>query len=285
MESVIREASPLTNDDFFLVCHVKNYVADEPLHSHDNYELNLIINANGTRNIAGSVSPFGPIELVLIGPETPHTWKGEFCNSEIIKVQFHADFLDKQFLSRSAALPIKELLQKASKGILFSQLTTENVKDNLLLLAKQQGFDSVLSLYSVLYDLAISRNMVLLSGFEGEQKRDDEKAWKISKVEQYVYDNLQRIVKIEEVANLLNMSESSFSHFFKKYKRLSFTEYLTSIRVGRAIRLFHESEESISEISQKCGFSNLANFNRAFKNIQLCTPTEYKSKGVNYTFV
>lgn len=284
MDSVIREVSPLANDDFFLVCHVKQYMADEPLHTHDNFELNLIINANGTRNIAWSVSPFGPIELVLVGPDTPHTWQGEFSNSEIIKIQFHSDFLEEQFLSRSAAIPIKELLQKASKGISFSQSTTENVKDKLLLLTKQQGFDSILSLYSVLYDLAVSRNMVLTSGFEGEPKCDEEKTRKISKVEQYLEDNLQRIVKIEEVANLLNMSESSFSHFFKKYKRLSFTEYLTSIRIGRAIRLLIDSEDSISEISQKCGFSNLANFNRTFKNVQLCTPTEYKKRGLSYTF-
>ncbi|MBK3516202.1 AraC family transcriptional regulator [Carboxylicivirga marina] len=285
MESVIREVSPLANDDFFFVYHLKQSMSDESLHSHVNYELNLIINGNGKRNIAGSVSPFGPVELVLVGPETPHAWQSEICNSEIVKIQFHSDFLDSQFLSRNAALPIKELLQKASKGILFSQSTVEKVKDKLLFFDKQQGFDSVLSLYSVLYDLAISRNMVLLSDFEGDQQFDEEKARKISMVEQYLVDNLQRNIKIEEVANLLNMSESAFSHFFKKYRRISFTEYLTSIRVGRAIRLLHDSEHSISEVSRKCGFSNLSNFNRVFKNIQRCTPREFKEKELSYSFV
>jgi AraC-like DNA-binding protein len=48
------------------------------------------------------------------------------------------------------------------------------------------------------------------------------------------------------------------------------------VRVGQACKLLGERNENVVEIAYKCGFNNLANFNRQFKKIKKMTPSEYR---------
>ncbi len=140
----------------------------------------------------------------------------------------------------------------------------------------KSGFDSLLELLSILYDLSISRNQKLLSSSSYVNKYESSKSRRIKKVTDYIYDNYADQIKLKEVADLVNMSETAFSHFFKKRTHRSFSELLHDVRVGNATRLLIESEKSMAEIGYECGFNNLSNFNRIFKKKKGCTPSEFK---------
>ena len=73
------------------------------------------------------------------------------------------------------------------------------------------------------------------------------------------------------------MSETAFSHFFKKQTQRSFTEYLIDVRIGYAAKLIIDSEKNINEICYESGFNNISNFNRTFKNKRGITPSEFRS--------
>ena len=75
---------------------------------------------------------------------------------------------------------------------------------------------------------------------------------------------------------MVNMSESAFSHFFKKSTNRSFSNFLTETRLGEACKLLLESQDSVSEICFQCGYANLSNFNRLFKKYRGMTPVEYR---------
>jgi AraC-like DNA-binding protein len=49
------------------------------------------------------------------------------------------------------------------------------------------------------------------------------------------------------------------------------------MRVKRAENLLLNPERSITEIALDAGFESIATFNRAFKEIKHCTPSEYKN--------
>ena len=90
--------------------------------------------------------------------------------------------------------------------------------------------------------------------------------------------NFQDPINIKNLLNIANMSTTSFSVFFKKTYNMTFKEYLIKVRVGYACGLLEDDAKSVSQISFESGFENLSNFNRLFKKVKGCTPSEFKTK-------
>jgi AraC-like DNA-binding protein len=145
-------------------------------------------------------------------------------------------------------------------------------------LSNTQGFDSLLEFLSILYDLAISRNQKILASASYVGHIDPSKSRRIQKITSFIQDNLHNEIRIKEVAGMVNMSETAFSHFFKKQTQRSFTDYLTDIRIGYAARELIDSEKTISEICYQSGFNNISNFNRTFKKKRGVTPSDFRSQ-------
>jgi hypothetical protein len=125
------------------------------------------MNAKNAKRIIGDHSDnIEDLELVLVGSNLPHAWFTHQCESEEIHevtIQFHRDLFDEKFLKRNQLSFIRTLLERSSKGILFSPETAQALKHRFLNLHQKSGFDSVLELMSILHDLSISRNMRTLS--------------------------------------------------------------------------------------------------------------------------
>ena len=79
-----------------------------------------------------------------------------------------------------------------------------------------------------------------------------------------------------EVSRLANMSDVSFSRFFRQRTGNTFIDSLTEIRLGHASRILIDSTNSIAEVAYHCGFNNISNFNRIFKKKKGCTPREFR---------
>jgi AraC-like DNA-binding protein/quercetin dioxygenase-like cupin family protein len=280
MNRIMREVTPVKNDDLFVFLNHLNAKFDFPVHFHPEYELNLVIDSTGKRIIGDSILEYDSPDLVFVGPNTPHAWTGNnnHNNPHVITIQFDGNVLSEKMLSKNYALPLKNLLEKAKRGILFNQKTVNNVQKRIEKLSEIQGFDAFISLLSILYDLSISRNQSLLAsqGYVGQF--DLNQSQRISKVVNYIQENLLNDIRIKQVADLVNMSETAFSHFFKKRTQRSFSDYLTDMRVSYAARLILETDRNISEVCFMSGFNNLSNFNRTFKSRYLCTPGEMRSQ-------
>lgn len=277
---IICEITPLSEDDFFIVLNHFNAKFDFPVHFHPEFELNMVLNAQGKRIIGDSIQDYDELDLVLIGPNTPHAWTGspEPVNAQVVTIQFHGDFLGEKVLGRKLMLPIKELLEKANRGVLFSKETAKYLKERIMKLSQSQDFDSLLDFLSILFDLSISRNQKILATPSYVGHFNISKSRRIEKVNEFIQQNIQQDIKIKEVADLVNMSETAFSHFFKKRTKRSFSDYIADLRVGHAARQLMETEKNISEICYECGFNNISNFNRMFKKKLGVTPSDFRSQ-------
>lgn len=280
MNRIVREITPISSDDFFVVLNHFNAKFDFPIHYHPEYELNLVLNSKGKRIIGDSIQDYTSSDLVLIGPNTPHAWAGNENHSDahVITIQFHTDFLSDKALNRKIAMPIKELLNKARRGVLFAKETTEVMIGKFEKLSGTQGFDSLLEFLSVLYDLSISRNQQVLASSSYVGHIDPSKSRRIQKVTDFIQTNLHKEIRVKEVAEMVNMSETAFSHFFKKRTQRSFSGYLTDMRIGHAARQLVDSEKNITEICYESGFNNISNFNRTFKKKRGVTPSDFRSQ-------
>ena len=279
--ALLREIIPLTqNDCFTIFSRVKDHF-DFPLHTHEEFELNFIINAKNAKRIIGDhISEIDDLELVLVGPNLQHGWFTHKCESkqlQEITIQFHRDLFDEKFLRRNQMSFIKGMFEKSMRGILFSRETMQTIKPRIIDLTHKHGFDSVLELMSILHDLSISRNMKLLSDpsfapvdtFSYNSRR-------VEKVMEYMNQYFDKTISLTDVAKIAAMSEVAFSRFFKTRTGSTFIDTLNDIRLGHASRTLIETTNSITEIAFQCGFNNISNFNRIFKKRKNCTPKEFR---------
>lgn len=278
--NLIKEITPLTNSDCFTIFERKKQDFDFPLHYHEEMELNFISNASGARRVVGDhIEEIGDIELVLVGSNLPHVWETyKVAGKEIheVTIQFHKDLFDEKFLRRNQLRVIREMFEKSKCGILFSKETAQVIGPRLVKLNKKHGFDSVLELMSILHDLSTSRNMRTLSDSTFSNAEFSYNSRRVEKVMEYINFNFDKQVSLAEVARIANMTEVSFSRFFKSRTGISFIDSLIEIRLGHASRKLIDTTEAISEVAYNCGFNNISNFNRIFKKKKGCTPKEFR---------
>lgn len=278
--NVMREITPLTPGDCFTIFSRVKQKFDFPLHYHDEYELNLILNAKGAKRVVGGhIEVIDEVELVLVGPNVYHAWFTHQCQSESITeitIQFHKDLFDDKFLRRNQLSFVKNMMERAQRGILFSPETTVQLKDRIQSLNKKSGFDSVLELLSILHDLSISRNMKTLSDSSFSNEQFHYNSRRIEKVFEYMNAHYNMQITLAEVAKIANMPEASFSRFIKKRTGKTFIDSLNEIRLGHASRMLIDTTNTVAEIAYKCGFNNISNFNRIFKRKKFCIPKEFR---------
>jgi AraC-like DNA-binding protein len=279
--TLLREITPLTQSDCFTIFSRVKSEFDFPLHYHEEFELNFIQNAKYARRVIGDhIEDIDDLELVLVGSNLQHAWFTHHCKGREIReitIQFHKDLFDDKLLRRNQLSFIRTMLEKSLRGILFSKETTQQLAPRIMELNQMQGFDSVLELMSILHDLSISRNMRILSDASfNNTEQYTYNSRRIEKTLEYMNQNFDKPITLNEVARLANMSDAAFSRFFKQRTGNTFIDSLTEIRLGHASRMLIDTTQSIAEVAYHCGFNNISNFNRIFKKKKSCTPKDFR---------
>lgn len=281
MNNIIKEITPLTPNDCFTIFSRVKTTFNFPLHFHEEYELNLIINAPGAKRIVGdNVEVIDEIELVLVGPNLSHVWLTHNCNSEAITevtIQWHKDLFDEKFLKRNQLSFIRKMLERSNRGILFPKEMALLLADRLQAINELQGFDSVLELMNILHTLSTSRSMRILSDVVlNNDQILNFNSRRIDKAFEFMNANFQKAITLKDLAKLVSMTDVSFSRFIKKRTGNTFIDTMNEIRLGHATRMLIETTHAVAEISYNCGFNNISNFNRIFKKKKHCTPKEFR---------
>ena len=274
-----KEITPISDEDLFIVLNYTDASFGYMPHYHSEYELNLVINSRGRRIVGDTVSDFGDLDLVLIGPNLPHKWDGTVVEgNHVVTIQFHEQLLDFPILTKRLFSSIRDLLLRSSRGIEFPRETAERMKGRILEMAHTQGFDTALQFLSILYELSVSRNLKMLadSHFLPNELALETKSRRVNKICEYVEANYFERIKLSDISAMVGMSESAFSHFFKKKTQRNFVDYLNDVRVGHACQMLVETTHSVAEICYSCGFNNMSNFIRVFKKKKGETPSDYR---------
>ena len=98
----------------------------------------------------------------------------------------------------------------------------------------------------------------------------------ITRARQFVTEHQAEELSLQRVAQAVNMSSYYFCKVFKRATGLTFTHYLSRVRVERAKSLLLNPNARVSEIAFDCGFTSITNFNRTFKELVGQSPSEYR---------
>ena len=130
---------------------------------------------------------------------------------------------------------------------------------------------------TILYELSMftkEARTLSSSSFARIEVQSDSR--RVQKVQDYINRHYQEEIRLGTLANMVGMTEVSFSRFFKLRTGKSLSDYIIDIRLGHATRLLVDSTMAIAEICYECGFNNLSNFNRIFKKKKSCSPKEFR---------
>lgn len=278
MTEIQQEICPITGEDLFIILDRPNVKFEYPIHCHPEYEINVVINSNGTRVIGDSEESFTGMDFVMIGPYVSHVWKSDQENNHEITIQFSGDLLNFHIMNKRLFMPIKQLLMDSMQGLHFYGEEAERIKDEIVELTRMQGFQTATKFLNILNSLAHAPRRKLVSNmYESEIIIHKSRSRRISKVCRYIEENISHKITLSDAAGLVNMSDSAFSHFFKRQTSISFITYVNNLRVAKACELLANTSLSASEICYDCGFNNKSNFIRIFTKRKNMTPIEYRN--------
>ncbi len=232
-------------------------------HYHPEYELTYITEGRGQRLVGDSFAPFGPDDLVLVGPNLPHTWESQAqpdgtCSAQV--VQFSHDWV-RRVMPLPEFQAVYDMLARSHTGLLFA---APDARQQALFdrVQHQNGTGSLLALLELLAGLSmLSAKPLAGAGFTpvvGAQSQH-----RIQAVVNYVQSATGE-VSVSEAAVQVHLSESAFCKFFKRALGLTFTDYVNEVRIARACTLLKATDLPIHQIAIQSGFDNLAYFNRIF---------------------
>lgn len=98
----------------------------------------------------------------------------------------------------------------------------------------------------------------------------------------YIEKHYPELIRIETLARECHISETHFRRLFSEYIGMTPVEYLNMMRVLRACEMLRSTDETMSQVAMKCGFSTISTFDRNFKQVIGITPYQWKKDPKNY---
>ena len=255
-------------------------------HFHPEIELIYIHKGRGTRFIGNDVHRFEKDELCLVGSNLAHMWRcdpeyfteGSKLKLDVTVIYFNHDFLGDKFFNIPELKNIDSLLQKAQQGIKIKGSTKLQVKELIAKLSKATGLERITTLLTILEKIAFSKEREYINTINNPGKIELAEADRLNKVFQYISDNFQRKITLDEIASVANLSAKAFCRYFKSKTRKTLSDFLLEVKVAHACNLILEKDISINQVCYDSGFNNLSNFNRYFKKLMNKTPLEFKKE-------
>jgi AraC-like DNA-binding protein len=255
-------------------------------HYHREYELTLIVKSHGRRFVGDHIDGYGDGDLVLLGPNLPHTW----CSApappgarhDAVVVQFPDDLLGPGRLDGLKLGPVRDLLDRSDRGVSFGGATAAVIAERMLRLDRLSPLGQLAELLAILDELSRSDDGQVLSSRTFVPQLRPEATHPIDRVCKFLNDRFLERIPLGQAARVLGMSPSAFSRFFRRTTGKTFTGYVNELRIGHACRLLMETERGIADVAGASGFTNLSHFNRLFLRSKKMRPSEYRREVRRY---
>jgi len=98
----------------------------------------------------------------------------------------------------------------------------------------------------------------------------------LTSVNNFLDAKYEQKIELDEVAAACHFSKFYFAHKLKKMTGMTFVQYLTAFRLEKAVLYLKNSDMTITEIAEVCGFGSLRSFNRTFVAAYKTTPTNFR---------
>lgn len=254
----------------------------DKLHQHHEIQLMWILESEGTLIAGDYVGRFEPGDLYIVGSGQPHVFRNDnidehsiSLNAASLSIYFDESYLGENFWMLEEMESIRKFLKESSRGFKILGNTRNKVQTLLDEMVKMQGLDRIVIFLQALQQLAGSTELQPLSVIAPLESYSQSEGKRMNDILHFTFQQSHRKIYIDEVARLAHLSVEAFCRYFKTRTGKTYTNFLNEVRISNACKMMINKELSIQDVCYKCGFSNLSNFNRAFKKITGKTPSRY----------
>lgn len=238
------------------------------LHSHPHYEIYFLTKGSRTFFLSNSLYKLNAQTLLIIPPHALH--KTEGAGFERFNIYFNDKYLDdfqrSTLQKKSLSLINLNNEQFATLVDAFNKLLSVDKRKKHSEQIIHTLFSYIIYLISELHDSDTSAN----------QPEQEYVPPLVLKAVDYLNTNYSKKTTLEEVAEHFFISKGALIYNFNKYLGCSPIDYLLNIRISKAKEMLLNTDKSVNEVAEQCGFSSANYFGLIFKKKENLSPLMYK---------
>lgn len=253
---------------------------DYPNHWHSSME--IVMPTDGIYHISIGDTEYNlkPGDILFISPGVLHHLHA--CEGK--RLILLVDFSSLNSIS-TAISPIMSLIHPA---LLVSNDTDSYTHKRCydILNAVSEHYNSnelfrEVDMYALLLQLitTVGRSYAGRASKPGDTYQDKSQAYldKFMRICEYIDIHYSEDLSLEKVAELAGFSKYHFERLFKGFTGITFYKYLNKVRITQSQALINNPSLTMTEVALKSGFNSSSTFIRMFKQINGCTPTEFRN--------
>lgn len=266
----------------------KPYYGYLPMHSHNFYEINILVDGSAAHYIENRIIPSPTGTVFVIPPLFNHGYYSTE-KAEILHILLHPDFLSsynnelKKLEGYGFLFDVEPMLRKTTKLDAFlclnsSELNTllpefqrliqylEMNTPNKSSLIKHMTLTIISELCSLVKNTIVSDNKTSNDTYINE----------MLEIINHINSHFNENIDFHKLSEEYNFSYPTFYRHFKKLFKMSPNQYQTNRRIEESTKMLKNSNASLSDIALECGFYDSAHFSRTFKEKQGFSPLKIK---------
>ncbi|ODT48039.1 AraC family transcriptional regulator [Devosia sp. 63-57] len=250
-------------------------------HHHPEFELTLTLNSVGQRFVGDSVGNYAHGDLVLVGPNLPHSWASQAKIAQdgphvALVFWFRREWIEAAIAGSVELQPVKALIDRAAGGLAFRPETGLGLRQDFEAIFGLPPVEKLLGLFSILARLAEATDAKPLSRTVPPQ--DSGNRSRLDRTLIFLHQHYVEDIGLEALAEVAALSVSGLHRMFVRHTGGSVIDYVTGLRIGDASARLSSGTAPIGFIAEAVGYRSLANFNRQFKALRGMTPRQYRAK-------
>lgn len=248
-------------------------------HYHDFYEMFIMVDSSAGHLIEGQFYNLNKGDIVLINPGTLHksVYYGKESTPRIV-IRFRMEFLEKKIGGTRRVLsifdpanPILRLPHHECDEVMGVLASIYTLRKNS---PDYQDLEVVSLLVNYLCKIYHYRNLNCYTN-----ETFDKVTQKIYSIAGYIHKHFSEDLKLEELADKFFISYCYLSRKFKEVSGFSLVQYIQMTRIRNAQKMLLNTDETIQNIAEKCGFTSFSQFNRVFEKYCTIPPSVFRKRG------
>ena len=251
-------------------------------HTHWHPEQEILYVRNGTVSVmvGRKVHTLHAGEICFVSPNALHNVMTTSNNTQYEAFVFSYDLLafpGTHFFQKAVTAPLRDgklslplVLRTQDPGYKAAAAALEQLctKEGNTLQYKLTIFNGLVALYTALIDQ--------LSPIEGGDRAVDNRA--VKDCIAYLNEHYAEKVTLDILAQLVHLHPNYLCNLFKEYTGQTAFQLLTRIRLEQAAYLLQNTDYTVSQIANQCGFDSASFFSRKFNQIMGMSPKNYSQK-------
>jgi AraC-like DNA-binding protein len=248
------------------------------LHQHEETQISYIEKGEGTLLVGDTLTQYQKGDILVIGSNLPHVFRSDTSieeSSVMLSLFFTNNSFGKDFFELPTFKTIQPFFENCKNGFIIKDSPKKIIK-----CFKKNKTENELDRFITFLETIKNLNQAEktpLSCYIYDKKITDNEGKRMQNVFEYVMNNYQKNISLDDISSISNMTKNAFCRYFRVRTNKSFFQFLIEIRIEHAGKLLSKKNEfSVLEIAELCGFNNISNFNRKFKEIKKISPLQYR---------